>query len=49
MRYFVAALAMLAGASSSAFAGTAVVPEPASMGLLAVGAGAVLLARWRRK
>lgn len=50
MRYFLAALVMLAGTSTSAFAGvTVAVPEPASMGLLALGAGAVVLARFWRK
>ena len=49
-RRFVAALPLLA-LSGYTFAGTltAPVPEPETLALLAIGAVAIVVARWRRK
>ncbi len=45
------ALVVLVGIAGAAYAGTVApkVPEPASMTLLAVGAGAVALAKFRKR
>ncbi len=43
-------LVVLVGFAGAAYAGTAPrVPEPASMSLLAVGAGAVAIAKFRKR
>lgn len=43
------ALLLLAGAPGIAAAGVFAVPEPETLGLLAIGAAAVAIVRWRRK
>ena len=40
---------VLVGLSGSAFAGVAPVPEPATLGLLAVGFGGVAVAKYFRR
>jgi hypothetical protein len=43
------ALLLFAGAPGIAAAGTVAVPEPETLSLLAIGAAAVVVARWLKK
>ena len=43
------ATASILAMSSPAFAGSSAVPEPETLALLAIGAGAVAIARWLTK
>ena len=40
---------LLLATSQTAFAGVNTVPEPETLALLAIGAAAIAIARWRRK